>query len=254
MPIHYKNNLAYYTFPVLDNFGIIHGFFMRHGGCSPKPWESLNMATSVGDSRENVIENRRRVMECLHLNAKNIFDVWQVHSNKVIYSNKPRKIGTSHQKADAIYTDKKNVILMMLFADCVPVILYDPDKEVGAIVHAGWMGTVNNIIGETLDMMQNQLNCIAKSIIACIGPSISVHQYEVGENVIDEVKVAFVKSKDVLIIKNQKYYFNLQKANEINLRKKGVREIFHSKICTAGNTEDWFSHRGENGMTGRFAN
>jgi YfiH family protein len=129
----------------LDNAGIKHGVFMRHGGCSPQPWSSLNLATSVGDSAEDVIENRDRISDALGLERNSFYDVWQVHSTKVVYAGQPRKIGRDHIKADAIITDQKNVALLMLFADCVPILLYDPERSIAACAHAGWKGTFNQI-------------------------------------------------------------------------------------------------------------
>ena len=129
---------------------------MRHGGVSPNPWSSLNLATSVGDSSESVIENRRRITSCLSLREDSIFDVWQVHSNRVIHAEDSRKLDQPHQKADSIITNKPNVTIMMLFADCVPIMMYDPKNNVAALAHAGWQGTVNGVVGETVKSMQEK--------------------------------------------------------------------------------------------------
>ena len=79
---------------------------MRHGGTSPFPWKSLNMATSVGDSRENVIENRKRIADTLQIDQFSFYDLWQVHSNDVVIAENPRPRGESHIQADAIVTNK----------------------------------------------------------------------------------------------------------------------------------------------------
>ncbi len=129
MTVHYSNNIAYLTSDLLESFKLNHGFFMRHGGCSPKPWRSLNMATSVGDSRENVIENRSRIAFSMKINRSSYYDLWQVHSNKVVIADQPRPINEAHLKADAIVTNRKGVSLLMLFADCVPVLLFDPNTK-----------------------------------------------------------------------------------------------------------------------------
>ena len=201
MSIHIKNYLSYYSFSSLDNLSIVHGVFMRHGGSSKLPWKGLNMATSVGDSRDNVIDNRNRILNCLGLKKDSIFDVWQVHSGKVIISQKPRKVHTPHEKADAIITSNTQVSLMMLFADCVPILMYDPEKQVCALAHAGWKGTVKNIAGATIEVLQKEFSSDPETIIACIGPSICRKHYEVGQDVVDAAEKAF-KENDLVIKEN----------------------------------------------------
>jgi hypothetical protein len=253
MTIHRKIDIAYYTFPVLDDLGIAHGIFMRHGGVSHAPWSSLNLATTVGDTRENVIENRRRITACLNRAAESIYDVWQVHSNTVISTVRPRHLDTPHLKADAIITDNFAVTLMMLFADCVPILLYDRKTNTAAIAHAGWQGTVNKVVESTITKMIVQHGCAPETITACIGPSICVDHYQVGENVVEAVSRVFTHNDEILFEKDGHYYFNLQNANRQIIAGQGIADIHISGICTAENTADWFSHRAEAGKTGRFA-
>lgn len=253
MTIHRINGLSYYTFPVLDDLGVGHGVFMRHGGVSKKPFSTLNLATSVGDSRENVIENRRRITECLGLKRDSIYDVWQVHSNDVSYSNTPRDLGTPHLMADAVITDNPDVSLMMLFADCVPILFYDSEKNVSAIAHAGWQGTVKNIVANTINKMVKDHDCDRASIIACIGPSICVHHYPVGEKVTDALKTINQSLEEVGYFDKSQYHFDLQFTNKKLVLESGVTQVYLAGICTAENTIDWFSHRAEMGQTGRFA-
>jgi YfiH family protein len=226
---------------------------MRTGGCSPKPWESLNLATSVGDTRKSVIENRQTITKTLSLRSNSIYDVWQVHSNRVILTDQPRALDIPHEKADAIITDNPNVTLLMLFADCVPVMFYDPENSVAAIAHAGWQGTVNGVVSETVKTMQNEYRTDPVNLLVGIGPSICADHYEIGPEVEKNVKSAFVETNEIIKRKSGKLSLDLQKANKILLQRLGVKNILNSGICTACNTGDWFSHRAENGKTGRFA-
>jgi len=225
---------------------------MRHGGCSPQPWSSLNLATSVGDTRENVIENRDRISDSLGLQRNTFFDVWQVHSSKVVHAEKPRKVGENHLQADGIVSDQPDVAVLMLFADCVPILFYDPKKRIAACAHGGWQGTFKQVAIETLKMMAAKFGSAAEDVLACIGPSICQDHYQVGEEVVAAADRLFERREGVVRQDGNHYYVSLQRANQIILERAGVRMIEQAHICTACQTRDWFSHRGEKGRTGRF--
>jgi hypothetical protein len=115
------------------------------------------------------------------------------------------------------------------------------------------MGTVNGIVTETVKTMQSVYRCNPDNILAGIGPSIAVHHYEVGPEVVEQVNTAFSQdASDLLIQKGESTQFDLWRANQILLEKMGVRNIEISGVCTACDLQDWYSHRGEMGTTGRF--
>ena len=253
MPIRQSKELTFLTSETLEFYGIKHGFFMRHGGTSPFPWKSLNMATSVGDTRENVIENRKRIADSLQISQFNFYDLWQVHSKDVVIADKPRPKGESHIQADAIVTNKNNVALLMQFADCVPMMFYDPKRNVIASAHAGWKGTLSGIAIETIKVMMEKYKCEPKNIISVIGPSICSEHYQIGDDVASKVKSVFTHEEKVLTFINGKIFMDLPAANKSILEKLGIINIETMEICTFCNKEDWFTHRGESGKTGRFA-
>jgi len=253
MPIHTSNGTRFLTFDLFDRYGIRHGVFMRHGGVSPHPWKSLNMATTVGDTRENVIENRTRIAGGLQIGENSFFDVWQVHSSNVIIASEPRPQGIPHQKGDAIITGQPNVNLLMLFADCVPVFLFDIRKRVAGLVHAGWQGTARMVVPAAINKMCLQFGCRPDDMVAGIGPAISAERYEVRPELIVHFDQAFFNLNEIHTQKGSSHYLDLKKANEQLLQREGITQIENLDICTAGNTADWYSHRGENGKTGRFA-
>jgi YfiH family protein len=254
MKIHQKGLIRYITFSSFDKEErIVHGLFLRQGGCSPEPWQSLNLSTTVGDSRENVIENRTRIMEVLNLPKDDFFDVWQIHSTNVIETNKPRSRDQNYIQADAIITNTPGVALLMRFADCVPILLYDPVNYVIGLVHAGWMGSIQKIVKKTVKRMQEVYGSNPEKVITGIGPSIGIENYPVGTEVIEQTKRAFPLDWKKLLKKiGGQDHLDLWKTNELVLRELGVAKIEHSRICTAANTSDWYSHRGEKGKTGRF--
>jgi hypothetical protein len=255
MNLHHYGEIKYLTFSNLDgDHRITHGIFQRHGGCSPAPWCSLNLSTTVGDSRENVIENRTRIMRALGFPEDDFFDVWQIHSAKVVVIDRPRPREQTYIQADAIITNTPGVVLLMRFADCVPVLLFDPVNCVIGLAHAGWMGTVQKIARVAVENMHDSFGTNPQEIQACIGPSISSEQYPVGLDVINKVKNAFPNDWQALVtLKNKQYHLDLWHSNEQTLREAGVANIIQSNICTASNDNDWFSHRAEKGKTGRFA-
>lgn len=247
------DGLEYLKFSSMDDEKIVHGIFTRKGGISPQPWASLNLGGTVGDTRENVIENRRRIYQVMGRPVESIFDVWQVHSADVICTETPRPLNAPHEKADAILTDNPDITLFMRFADCVPILLHDPVRKVVGIVHAGWMGTVNKVLAQTIQTMNEKYGSNPGDIIAGIGPSIGPDHYQVGEDVIEKVKIAFGgQAEELLINLNGRTYFNLWRANGILLQHAGVNSIEVSGLCTACDTNRWYSHRAEAGKTGRF--
>ncbi|GIV66368.1 MAG: peptidoglycan editing factor PgeF [Chloroflexota bacterium] len=253
MPFVEINGLEYYRFDLLGN-EVIQAVFTRKGGVSPQPWASLNLGGTVGDSRENVIENRRRIFDALGIEVESIFDVWQVHSDKILLSEKPRPLDHPHEKADAIVTNNPSITLFMRFADCVPILLFDPVHQVIGLIHAGWKGTVQKIAAKTVQFMAQQFNSSPADILAGIGPSIGVDHYIIGDDVVQEVNKSFgSQGKIVLHPVNGSIHFDLWSANEILLREVGVKSIQVAQVCTACDLERWFSHRAEQGKTGRFA-
>ena len=254
MPFMKSGQLKYFVFDSLQEAGLPHGIFTRLGGCSPKPWHTLNVATSVGDSRENVIENRRRIMSVFGRKYDSVLDALKILFDKVICSEKPRPLEKQHKKGDSVITSNPAVSLMMVFADCVPILLFDPNKKVVGIAHAGWQGTINRVAGEAITAMHLNYGCSPDNILAGIGPSIGPDHYKVGISIINKVITAFPLQYQMFVnnkIRNNT--FDLWEANKFVLQAAGVQNIEVSSICTACNTKLWYSHRAENGETGRFA-
>lgn len=250
---HAVNGLHYYTFEVLDRYGVCHAIFTRRGGVSPAPWASLNLGGSVGDEVERVRENRKRAFEALGLSVHRTYDVWQVHSAEVVCVDQPKEPNQPLQQADAILTDKKGITLLMRFADCVPILLFDKRKGVIGIAHAGWQGTILGIAAKAVQKMSETYGSNPKDIWAGIGPSIGGHHYPVGVEVWEQAlaQIPHVAPQCFETIQGE-YRFDLWLANQLLLEQAGVGEIEIAGLCTACNLQDWYSHRAEKGKTGRF--
>jgi YfiH family protein len=245
--------IRYFVFDSFQHYGVLHGFITRAGGVSAAPWESLNLGGTTGDDPTHVLNNHLLLFNAFERDFASMYDTWQVHGNEVLCTRKPRLRNQEHHQADGILTDEPMVTLLMRFADCVPILLYDPVNNAGGIVHAGWQGTVKKIPAAAVTTMIENYGSRPENIMAGIGPSIGPAEYEVGEDFFEKVKEPFHNDIDrVLISYNNRIHFDLWTANQITLWESGVTQIDVAKISTYTNTQDWFSHRREHGKTGRF--
>lgn len=252
MPFSRQNGLRYYTFEIFPE-DIVQAVFTRQGGVSPRPWDSLNVGGSIGDDIRHVRENRIRSFHALGRAPESIHDVWQVHSAEVVWADAPRPLDSQYQKADILLTDNPGVTLFMRFADCTPVLLYDPRKQVVGLVHTGWLGTVRGAARAAVESMQARYASDPADLLAAIGPAIGPDHYEVGADVIAQVETAFgAQAGGLLPARDGRTYFDLWEANRLLLAQAGVQQIEIAGLCTACHPQDWFSHRGERGQTGRF--
>lgn len=243
----------YYQFDIFKGQPIFHAVLTRQGGVSKAPYESLNLGGTVGDKPENVLANHQRIFQAFGYDFNSRFDVWQVHGSKIICADAPRELDKPHQKADGILTDNPAVTLLMRFADCVPILLFDPVKNVIGIVHAGWQGTYKNIAGIATEKMAERYGSDPNNIMAGIGPSICHRCYEVGIEVYETFIESFGKDAESFFTwRDHAPHLNLWEANRYNLMKAGVWQIEVSGICTGCDLNLWYSHRIERGKTGRF--
>lgn len=244
--------LVYYQFAQWPS--LKHGVFTRKGGLSSPPWASLNLGGNVGDSPEAVRHNHDRIYQTLQLNADRVCTVWQVHSADVILAIRPALNRRWLGLADGLVTNQLDMPLIMRFADCTPLLFFDPVQGVIGIAHAGWRGTVTGVGANTVRTMVTAYGCLPQNIQAGIGPSIGPQAYQVGEEVVAAVS-SYFGTLDGLIIRSSldgTAYLDLWVANKLDLQRVGVEQIEVASICTAQNTDEFFSHRAEKGRTGRF--
>jgi hypothetical protein len=154
---------------------------------------------------------------------------------------------------DALVTDRPGITLLVRVADCVPVLLYDPERRVVAAVHAGWKGTLADIAAATVERMSARYGCRPSSLLAGIGPSIGPCCFEVGDDVAGKFRDAPGRSGSVLADRGG-FRIDLPCANRASLLRCGVlpHNIDMSGYCTACRRDIFFSHRGEKGNAGRF--
>lgn len=244
---------AYYQFELLTAFPLRHGIFTRKGGVSSGHFDSLNIGGMIGDDQANVIENSRRMYAALGLVPEQVCTVWQVHGVDTVIANHPPPQRKWLARADGMITNRRDIALSMRYADCVPVLFYDPVHHAAGIAHAGWRGTVNAVVCSVLDAMQMAYDSHPKDILAAIGPSIGPEDYQVGEEVVEQVRNRFGDTSDLITRADDgSAYLNLWEANARLMREAGVVDIGLAGISTATSTDEFFSHRAEAGKTGRF--
>ena len=246
---------VYYQFERLQGFaGLRHGIFTRLGGVSAAPFESLNVGSTVGDEQSHVLENRERLAGALGVRDEDMHTTWQVHRADVLVLHSADRQWPP-PKADALITDRVDLPIGMRFADCVPLLFFDPTKKVLGMAHAGWRGTAAGVGPSTIKTMRDEFGCRPADIIAGVGPSIGPAWYEVGPEVAAEIKVAFGDVEGLLSQPNggdARPHLDLWEANRRALQMAGVRQIELAELCTASNVDEFYSHRAEGGRTGRF--
>ncbi len=242
---------------------IDHFIATRKGGFSKVSYRSLNLALHVNDDAVLVRKNRKMLSSLLGVRGEACVYMNQTHSGHIMdilkddaetISSKEGENETVFDDTDALVTAQKNIYLLTLIADCVPVLLLDKQRKVIAVVHAGWKGTVKEIAKKTVHLMISRYHCDPSNIIAGIGPSIGPCCFEVEDDIIEKFKKVYSENDRVIQErKNGKSIVDLWKANQLQLERSGVphANIEVSQICTACSTDLFYSVRKEK-VTGRF--
>lgn len=247
------DELHYFRFDELPHNGVArHAVFSRRGGVSAAPFDSLNMSMSVPDERDRVYANRRRVYGLFGRDTDTVVHAHLVHGADVARVTQADN-GSWVEHVDGLITDEPGCVLSMNFADCAPIFLYDPRRRAIGLGHAGWRGTVVDLPGAMVRAMAAQFGSDPADLVAAVGPCIGPCCYEVGDEVIVGVRAAFAAPDELLPMNGgPRPHFDLPEANRRNLSAAGVKGIELSSYCTACHTDLFFSHRAEQGRTGRF--
>lgn len=221
---------------------IIFGFSTKIGLRRCHPY-FFNMSLSVQDDEQKVMQNRKHFLMNLGLNLSSVAFQNQVHGDNVSYVN----TGLSGSESDALITDKNNLGLAIITADCPAVFLFDVKSNVIAAIHSGWRGTQKKILSKVLLKLDKEFNCRPENLTAYIAPAISQKNYQVGDD------VAALFADKYLIKKNSKYLLDLKTANEDLLLSCGVlkKNIQVSKLCSFEMKDLLHSYRRDGGLSGR---
>ena len=236
-----------------------HGFSTRIGGVSAGPFAAMNLGNPNGcpqqDDLANIAENYRRLQGAIGCEGRSRAQVHQVHGCDVRQARASEAFDI-HAKADAIISDDPQQLLSVRTADCVPVLLASIDGRFVAAVHAGWRGVVAGAVTTAARaMMQTYALDSPASLVAAIGPSIGFDAFEVGSEVLAEFHRVFGDHAQMREVPGGKGFVDLRRAISIELQRLGVpaNQIDTTDRCTFTHANEFFSHRRENGVTGRMA-
>jgi len=248
MKIEHSNGINFYCFQNLSSFPqLYHGITSREGGGSRPPFDSLNMAQHVGDSAKQVAANRQRVWSRFN-SAKPVL-LHQVHSRTVVVWDgvAQKENGQVSGEADAVVTDRREWLLTILVADCQPVMLYDPVRSVIANIHSGWRGSIADIIGRTVAVMETHFGCNPAEIHAGIGPSL-------GPCCAEFVNFRKEIPESLWSYRVSDNHFDFWAISRDQLVRAGLRpeHVETGNICTCCRRDLFFSYRAAH-RTGRIA-
>jgi len=242
------------------NSGLDYGFSTRLGGASEGSLSSLNLGVNRPDAIDNLKANYKIFCDGIGIDYNSVIVPKQVHSDDILpVSAKNRDIMLFSQSpkpcCDGLVTTDSTVSIGVFYADCTPVLLFDPIKKCLSTVHCGWRGTVKGFAGKGVRTMVEKFGCTPGDIHCAIGPCIEANCFEVGEEVAQEFWKSgfesFVKPAEL----NGKFYVDLKGVNRKVLINSGVvaENITVSEECTHCLPEKYFSHRGLGADTGRMA-
>jgi polyphenol oxidase len=241
--------------------GLKAGITSKQSGFSKGAYQSLNMGLHVSDDKVHVFKNRKKAADRIGFPLNLWVCSEQTHSSNIQWvTEKHGGSGTlnysdSIRDTDGLITNVPNLLLTMCYADCVPIYFLYPEGRFIGVAHAGWKGTVLNIAGKMIEEFK-RAGADPADIQVAIGPSICRKCYQVDDRVIDKVEKLLedCDEKPYNLKYEGQYELDLKKANELVLQNNGVpsENISISRLCTVCEQEEFFSHRRDNGKTGRM--
>ena len=249
-----RKNIEYLQFKKLLEYPqIVHCITLRKNDLN---FGNIDTYNSI---QNEVEENYKKICNELNLEYTNIVRPRQTHTNNIKRVDKKENLNEMDiypeylNDVDGVITDKSELILSTAYADCIPLLLFDPVKNVIANIHSGWLGTLKTIGKKAIEKMTEEYNCNSQNIICCIGPSIRACHFEVEEDIKklfnDKFGNKFIQEKE-----NGKYLIDTVAINKAMMKEAGLQEknIIDSQICTVCNKEELYSYRGDNKGEKRF--
>ncbi len=232
----------------------------RHGGCSIGNYSSFNINEYCGDNADNIAANRQSLCSLLGIEGSKLVMPHQTHGTNVRqiaeeFFSLPDNIKKMLlEDVDAVMTNVKGICIGVSTADCVPIIIYDPQHQAACVVHAGWRGTVARIIEQALKAMTLAYHTNLADLKVVIGPSISLDSFEVGDEVYQQFAEKGFPMDTIARKMGDKWHIDLWECNKLLLESFGVPSVnIHvDGECTFANPDKYFSARRLGIQSGRI--
>lgn len=203
------------------------------------------------ENYQNTVEiNKKDICNYLNIPIENLLTPSQTHTANIELAQRSR---INYSNTDGLIVNSNDIAIFLNFADCTPLIFYDEVKNIGAVSHAGWRGTVGNIATKTIQRMVNEFGCTPKNISAAIGAAISMCCYNVGEEVYLKLKSTVKDFSGLTEERNGEIFVDLKAINARQIQECGVTKIDIAPYCTCCNNDLFFSYRKENATTNRHS-
>lgn len=242
-----------YRFDNLAQQELIHGISLSCGGVSHGAITGLNLGHTVGDALDAVEANHALLYAALGIAPEQVITAHQVHGAQVAAVG-PEQAGTIIPSTDGLISNTPGIYLLMRFADCVPVLFFDPARQAIGLAHAGWRGALARVAARTATAMVHEYGCHPEDILAAIGPSIGPCCYEVGPEVVEAVHTAFPQTPGLIDRTGPSghAYLNLWAVVRAQLYECGLEYIETARLCTACRSDLFYSYRRQGTASGRF--
>ncbi|HEX5623255.1 MAG TPA: peptidoglycan editing factor PgeF [Sulfuricurvum sp.] len=227
-------------------------FTTRHGGVSMAPFNFSNLAFHVGDNPVSVVQNHQLLAQKIGYNLTDLIHMRQIHSDRVLIADETMNFKTPPE-CDALISNRFDVPLMVMSADCTPILIFDPIHNAIGAIHAGRAGALNAILPKTLSSMHRHYGTSADDVQIILGPSIHGCCYEINEAIALEVKSQGYG--EALRREENQVFLDVNTILLLQLKESGVsaERIEVIDECTACNSGDYFSYRADTQHTGRIA-
>ena len=240
-----KDGVEYIQFKKLLEYGLVNCFTTR-----------VNDFDLNGRLDRSITDyNYNRICNAIGIKRNSIVRPNQTHSDNLQSINEVIKLSD----VDGILTDTPGINLTLSYADCTPILLFDPIKNVIGNVHSGWRGTVKKIAPKAVLKMQQEYGSKPENIIICIGPCIRQCHFEISDDVkeIFENEFSYLK-QNTDIIKNEigkegKYMMNTISVIKLSLEEIGIKpyNIYDCELCTVCDSNIFHSFRADKEKSGR---
>lgn len=227
-------------------------FTTRHGGISETPYSSANLAFHVGDNPDTVLKNHDALAQILKYERSRLVHMHQIHSDRIVLVDETYTFDTPPE-CDALITNTLNIPIMVMSADCTPIILYDPIRHACASVHAGRAGALGEILPKTIKAMEQQFGSLRENLHVIMGPSIRGCCYEINETIANDTEskgyiTAVHRTEEKVFLDVNTIL--LQQLKTLSIEPSHIEVMEH---CTSCESNEFFSYRADRQKTGRIA-